>query len=208
MPNILLISDDDFLKNDLKEQINLNVPDYNVFFNEDEKIHFDLIVTDENIPDKYHVQKGGVPIFLLTSQKENNYTDTLVRHIFTKPFKLADFLDELQAGIKRFENSRDGYLIFNNYELHPVSKEIVNLRNGEVIKLTEKEVAVIKYLYRAGKRIVSKNELLQEVWEYSPDVSTHTIETHVYRLRQKVEHDDPDAQLIMTEDGGYLLKTE
>ena len=67
-------------------------------------------------------------------------------------------------------------------------------------------MAIIKYLYKAKDKIVSKNELLQEVWGYSPDVSTHTIETHIYRLRQKVEHENPAAQLIMTEDGGYKLK--
>ena len=67
-------------------------------------------------------------------------------------------------------------------------------------------MAVLKYLYKNRDRIVSKNELLQEVWCYAPDVTTHTIETHIYRLRQKVEHDDVEAQLIMTVDGGYQLK--
>ena len=84
--------------------------------------------------------------------------------------------------------------------------DIVNLRNGEETKLTEKEVAVIKYLYKFQDRIVSKNELLQDVWGYSPDVTTHTIETHIYRLRQKVERDNIDAQMILTVDCGYQLK--
>lgn len=96
---------------------------------------------------------------------------------------------------------------FNDYELRPLGKEIYNFRNDEVIKLTEKEIAILKYLYKAGAdKIVSKNELLQEVWGYNPDVTTHTIETHIYRLRQKVEHDDASAQLILTTDGGYQLK--
>ena len=82
----------------------------------------------------------------------------------------------------------------------------MNQRNNEIIKLTEKEVAIIKYLYKAKDKIVSKNELLQEVWGYSPEVTTHTIETHIYRLRQKVEHEDVSAQIILTSDGGYQLK--
>ena len=82
----------------------------------------------------------------------------------------------------------------------------MNLRNNEVIKLTEKEVAILKYLYKSPERIVTKNELLQEVWGYAPEVTTHTIETHIYRLRQKVEHENPEAQLIITLDGGYRLK--
>ena len=85
-------------------------------------------------------------------------------------------------------------------------KDIINQRNNEVIKLTEKEVAIIKYLYKSQDHIVTKNDLLQDVWGYAPDVTTHTIETHVYRLRQKVEHEDADAQLIVTLDGGYRLK--
>ena len=104
------------------------------------------------------------------------------------------------------ENSEEGYLRFNQYELRPLVKEILNERNNEITKLTEKEVSIIKYLYKAGNKIVSKNELLQEVWGYSPDVTTHTIETHIYRLRQKVEHEDISAQLILTSDGGYQLK--
>ena len=96
-------------------------------------------------------------------------------------------------------------MFFNKYILRPIKKDIYNQRNKEVIKLTEKEVAIIKYLYRNKDKIVGKNELLQEVWGYSPDVTTHTIETHIYRLRQKVEHEDESAQLIKTEDGGYKL---
>lgn len=95
---------------------------------------------------------------------------------------------------------------FNQYELRPSKKEILNLRNGEVIKLTEKEVAIIKYLYKAKDKIVSKTNCCKEVWGYSPEVTTHTIETHIYRLRQKVEHEDTSAQIILTSDGGYQLK--
>lgn len=83
--------------------------------------------------EKYHNQSAG---FLLT---QNENTDANVQHIFTKPLKLRDFLDTLQAGINRFENSSEGYLTFNRYELRPMSKEILNLRNAELIKLTEKK---------------------------------------------------------------------
>ena len=87
-----------------------------------------------------------------------------------------------------------------------MKKEILNLRNNETIKLTEKEVSILQYLYKIKNKIVTKADLLQEVWGYNPDVTTHTIETHIYRLRQKVEHDDKSAQLIITEEGGYMLK--
>ena len=102
--------------------------------------------------------------------------------------------------------AKSKYLSHFLYFCRPISKEIINLNNGKIIKLTEKEVAVIKYLYKTKDHIVSKNELLQEVWGYNPEVSTHTIETHIYRLRQKVEQGDEESLLILTEEGGYKLK--
>ena len=123
--------------------------------------------------------------------------------------RICVFIPLAQGGLLSFINlafnSHEGSLKFNQYCLYPLNKEIVNLRNNESVKLTEKEVAIIQYLYKIKDRIVTKTELLQQVWGYSPDATTHTIETHIYRLRQKVEHDNADAQLIMTEDGGYML---
>ena len=142
---------------------------------------------------------------VLRSLDTGNAVDIIVVDENLSPLQNYSNLQALFSAISRFENSAGGYLFFNDYELHPMNKEIINLRNGELIKLTEKEVAIIKYLYKAGQNIVSKNDLLQEVWGYSPDVSTHTIETHIYRLRQKVEHDDKSAQLILTSEGGYQL---
>ena len=82
----------------------------------------------------------------------------------------------------------------------------MNLRNNELIKLTEKEVSIIKYLYKNKDKIISKSDLMKEVWGYALDAATHTVETHIYRLRQKVEHEDEAAQLILTSEGGYQLK--
>ena len=146
------------------------------------------------------------PIILLEKAEKDNDGNAEREAVISKPFSLNDFLNKLRSCINVFENSSDAYLAFNNYELHPAAKEILNRRNNELIKLTEKEVAVIKYLYKSKDKIVSKNDLLQDVWDYNAEVTTHTIETHIYRLRQKVEHDNPEAQLILTEDGGYKLK--
>ena len=143
---------------------------------------------------------------MLLSEADEIFESSNLNITVAKPLQLDAFLNQLRAGSNLLDNSADGYLHFNRYELRPVAREILNLRNNEIVKLTEKEVAIIKYLYKARDKIVAKNELLQEVWGYSPDVSTHTIETHIYRLRQKVEHENPEAQLIMTEDGGYKLK--
>jgi DNA-binding response OmpR family regulator len=77
--------------------------------------------------------------------------------------------------------------------------------SGGKIRLTEKETAILKYLYRAGDRIVTRDVLLSEVWGYNSGVTTHTLETHIYRLRQKIERDPSHAELLITEAGGYKL---
>ena len=203
MQNILFLTDDDFFALDISEQIKLYAPDFDVFREEVKDKHYHIVIVDEDLGKLKNI-KTHAPIFLITSD-ENKHNSSLT-HTFLKPIKLKDFLDVLLAGISRFDNTSDGYLYFNNFELRPANKEIINLRNNESTKLTEKEVSILKYLYKSRGRIVSKNELLQEVWEYSPEVTTHTIETHIYRLRQKVEQNSPEIQLILTDEGGYSLK--
>ena len=78
-------------------------------------------------------------------------------------------------------------------------------QRGAKVRLTEKEASIIRYLYRAGKSVVKRDTLLEEVWGYNSGVTTHTLETHVYRLRQKIERDPSKAELLVTESGGYRL---
>ena len=85
------------------------------------------------------------------------------------------------------------------------SKLLVNEQTSRKIRLTEKETAILKYLYRAGDRVVGRDTLLGEVWGYNAGVTTHTLETHVYRLRQKIERDPSQAEILVTEPGGYRL---
>ena len=207
MPNILLLSENEKFIEDLSTQIAYYIPDFNVLTEEENNAYLDMIIVDEDVEKlkEIHKRRLQVPIILLLSAGKDA-GDAEASNIVYKPIALNKFLNLLQAGINIYENSSEGYLNFNQYELRPSKKEILNQRNNEIIKLTEKEVAIIKYLYKAKDKIVSKNELLQEVWGYSPEVTTHTIETHIYRLRQKVEHEDVSAQIILTSDGGYQLK--
>lgn len=208
MPNMLFISDNPDFRQDLADQITLYASDFAIFDEEDENTVFDVVVLDEKpeLLKELRAHQIKSPVIHLLSAEDDDIEESPLNIVMSKPLSLNEFLNQLKSSIYILENSAEGYLCFNKYELRPSSKEILNLRNNELIKLTEKEVAIIRYLYKAQNKIVSKNELLQEVWGYSPDVTTHTIETHIYRLRQKVEHDDLSAQLIVTEDGGYKLK--
>ena len=91
------------------------------------------------------------------------------------------------------------------YSFRPSGKLLVNEQTSRKIRLTEKETAILRYLYRAGRRPISREILLQEVWGYNSGVTTHTLETHIYRLRQKVERDASNPSILVTEAGGYKL---
>jgi DNA-binding response OmpR family regulator len=81
----------------------------------------------------------------------------------------------------------------------------LDTENDRKIRLTEKETAILKFLYRAGDKPVAREVLLDEVWGYNAAVATHTLETHIYRLRQKIERDPSNATILVTEPGGYRL---
>ncbi len=204
MPNILILSKNELFLADLSDQIQHYSSDYTLT-GKSSICLADIIIVDEDEETLSWVSKQEIkaPIIFL-GKKEIKETSGV--KIIEKPISLLCFLNELNSCINLFSNSKSGHLSFNNYIVMPMNKEIINKRNNEVTKLTEKEVAILKYLYKNKDRLISKNELLQEVWGYAPDVSTHTIETHIYRLRQKVEKDNEDAQLILTVEGGYQLK--
>lgn len=208
MPNILFLSDNKNFAEDLSEQIALYANDFTILHENDETAAVDMIILDDKVSLLVSIRKEHphTPVILLQKEEDDTIETSVLNNIVFKPFSLEKLLNQVRAGINLLDNSEVGYLNFNKYIVRPIKKDIYNQRNKEVVKLTEKEVAILKYLYKCRDRIVTKNELLQEVWGYSPEVSTHTIETHIYRLRQKVEHEDAEAQLILTEDGGYRLK--
>ena len=78
-------------------------------------------------------------------------------------------------------------------------------KGKEGITLTEKEVEILLYLHQQGGTVVSKEELLDAVWNYAKTVETHTLETHIYRLRQKIEDDPSQPKYLKTEEKGYRL---
>jgi DNA-binding response OmpR family regulator len=82
---------------------------------------------------------------------------------------------------------------------------LVDRTTEKKVRLTEKETGILKFLYRAGDKVVARDVLLHEVWGYSAQVTTHTLETHIYRLRRKMEPDPSQATILVTEEGGYRL---
>ncbi len=121
-----------------------------------------------------------------------------------KPFRLGELLARLRRHLAQHAQSENAVLTIGPYLFKPSVKMLLDAAKNRKIRLTEKETAIIKYLYRAGNA-VSRDRLLGEVWGYNAGVTTHTLETHVYRLRQKIERDPAKAEILVTDPGGYRL---
>ena len=121
-----------------------------------------------------------------------------------KPFKFAVLLARIRAQLRQHEQSEDAVFTIGPFTFKPAAKMLLDEKSAKV-RLTEKETSILKYLFRSGGKVVSRETLLHEVWGYNAGVTTHTLETHIYRLRQKIETDPSNAQLLVTESGGYKL---
>lgn len=178
--------------------------------------HVDLIIMDVGLPDMDGreavkvLRKGGIrtPVIMLTGH--DTESDTILgleagaNDYVVKPFRFAVLLARIRAHLRQHEQSEDATFSIGPYTFRPAAKMLLDASGGKV-RLTEKETAILKYLYRAGDRIVTRDVLLSEVWGYNSGVTTHTLETHIYRLRQKIERDPSHAELLVTEAGGYKL---
>ena len=177
----------------------------------------DLILLDVDLPDMDGretcrlLRKAGVasPVIMLTAAAGDSDTilglDAGANDYVTKPFKFAVLLARIRAQLRSHEQSEDALFRIGPYEFRPAAKVLTDAK-GRKVRLTEKEANILKYLYRAGGKPVTREELLTEVWGYNAGVTTHTLETHVYRLRQKIEPDPAMAQILLTEAGGYRLQ--
>lgn len=181
---------------------------------------YDAVLLDVSLPDgdgrDYCVQlrrRGHrMPVIMLTgSAAETDVVrglDAGANDYIAKPFRLAELLARLRAQLRSFETSEDAVFTIGPYTFRPSAKMLQDQVRGRRIRLTEKEAAILKFLYRSGTQAVARQVLLNEVWGYNASVTTHTLETHIYRLRQKIEPDPANARLLITEGGGYRLDPE
>ncbi len=178
---------------------------------------YDAILLDVGLPDMDGrelcrlMRRSGVraPILMLTGADSDADAilglDSGANDYITKPFRLNVLLARLRAQLRQHELSEDAVFTIGPYTFRPSAKLLVDESGRKKVRLTEKETAILKYLYRAGDKIIGRDTLLNEVWGYNAGVTTHTLETHVYRLRQKIERDPTRAEILVTEPGGYRL---
>ncbi|MCC3861690.1 response regulator transcription factor [Pseudemcibacter aquimaris] len=222
--NILLVDDDDDLRENLAMQLSFHEE-----FKTDQcnngkcgldkvkENDYDLIILDVGMPDIdgrevcRMMRKSGVntPIIMLTANASEADTilglDAGANDYVTKPFKFGILLARVRAHLRQHLISEDASYPIGHYMFKPGDKMLTDEETGEKIRLTEKETAILKFLKRADGATITRDKLLNEVWGYNANVTTHTLETHIYRLRQKIETDPSKSKIIITESGGYSM---
>ncbi len=178
---------------------------------------FDAILLDVGLPDMdgrelcRQLRAAGVtcPILMLTGAVGEQDTiaglDAGANDYVAKPFRLGELMARLRAQLRQHEATEDAEFVIGPYLFQPAHKLLVDTQTRRKTRLTEKEAAILRFLYRAGGKPVPRETLLGEVWGYNAGVNTHTLETHIYRLRQKIERDSANAALLVTAEGGYRL---
>ena len=210
MPNtrkILIVDDDPELRGALTEQLSL-YEEYEAVAAENgskgvqaaKAGQIDLVIMDVGLPDidgreaVRILRRNGfkAPIIMLTGHDTDSDTilglESGANDYVTKPFCFPVLLARIRTLLRQYETSEDAVFTIGPYSFRPSSKLLLNPK-GSKVRLTEKESSILRYLYRAGQRPVSRETLLREVWAYNSGVTTHTLETHIYRLRQKIEKD-------------------
>ncbi|MBC7165622.1 MAG: response regulator transcription factor [Roseovarius sp.] len=220
---ILLVDDDDDLREALGEQL-VMTEEFDVFeaasgadaMSRIKDMVHDLVILDVGLPDTDGrelcrlMRKQGVksPILMLTGHDGDADTilglDAGANDYIAKPFRFPVLLARIRAQLRQHEQSEDAVFQLGPYTFRPAMKMLVT-EDERKVRLTEKETNILKFLYRAPEGVVARDVLLHEVWGYNAGVTTHTLETHIYRLRQKIEPDPGNARLLVTESGGYRL---
>ena len=222
---ILIVEDDDALRQVLAEQIAAGGMFQSVeaaTLDEAERhlgdgeARFDSIILDLSLPDgdgrdfcaRIRRQGHRMPVIMLTgAADESDVVSGLnsgANDYIAKPFRASELLARLNAQLRQFDSSEAAVFTIGPYTFRPAAK-LLMANDKQRIRLTAKEVDILKFLYRHANQVVSRQVLLDEVWGYNASVTTHTLETHVYRLRQKIEIDPANCRLLMTAPGGYML---
>jgi len=160
------------------------------------KINF---VNNENsLNDKIKELKNCL---VISNKKNLDVNNTFV--LYNLPIKLFKLIEKINTEFLKLQYSNQSEIKLNNYFINLNSREIS--KNNRKIKLTEKEIRTIIYLSEAQKP-VDINELQKKVWSYQNEIETHTVETHIYRLRKKILDTFNDNKFIVSEKNGYQIK--
>ena len=124
--------------------------------------------------------------------------------ILSKPIKISDLLLSISRNVT-LKKHDDQDLKIANYFFRPDEKILIDIETKDRIRVTEKETDILRQLHQADQNELSRRELLRDIWGYKEGISSHTLETHIYRLRKKIEKNPSDAVILITTESGYRL---
>jgi len=220
---LLIVDDDDYLRATLRQQLSVEgfseVFEVGVVADLDKALSHanpDLILLDIQMPDGngidicQRLRRNGFakPIVMLTAKgAEGDIVLGLeagANDYIIKPLRFSELIALIQTQLRQFRASDDARFEIGNLSFVPANKILHVIGSDQMQALTEKEATILKFLYRAFPNDVTKDDLLAEVWGFQNGVSTHTLETHIYRLRQKISR-LTKKQLVLTIEKGYRL---
>jgi len=220
---LLLVDDEADLRENLAEQFELS-GEFKIVHaqNAHEAISLvaaltpDVVIMDAGLPDLdgreavKEMRRAGFrrPVIMLSGHDSEADMviglDSGANDYVAKPFRFAELLARVRAQLRQLDSSEDAEFPIGPYVFKPGQKLLSN-PDGRDIRLTEKETAILRFLLRAKPKAVGRDVLLREVWGYNAGVDTHTLETHIYRLRQKIEPNPGQSTILLTEADGYAL---
>ena len=173
---------------------------YHILKEIDQELHFNIIeIQNENL---LHDEIKNLKNYLIISKKKLQNIDN--QYVLEKiPIKVSQLIERLNIKFLRMQFSDQLEINVNDYLINLNAREL-SLKDKK-LKLTEKEIGIILYLY--DKKIaISIKELQSNVWQYQPNIETHTVETHIYRLRKKIAKAFNDENFIINKKNGYKIK--
>lgn len=221
---VLLVDDDEAMRTTLVEQLALHEDFRTVTAGDGAEAltcvageHFDIILLDVGLPDMDGrdvcrlIRRKGVhtPIIMLTALDSDADIilglDSGANDYLAKPFRLGVLLARVRAQLRQHEASEDAAFMVGPYSFRPGARLMIHNETKKQISLSDKECAILKHLYRAGDTVVGCETLYGEIWGHSAPLATHTLQTHIYRLRQKIEPEPGRPQILVSEAGGYRV---
>jgi DNA-binding response OmpR family regulator len=222
---LLIVDDDAILRNTLRQQLasegfNVVVEASTVLevFERLPDANPDLILLGACLPDgngletcqKLRERGFAKPIVMLVGQNSEYDIVAALRagatDFILKPMRMGELLAMVRLQLWQQNVSDTARVSISGLGFVPDNKLLLSADESKKVTLTEKEAKTLKYLYRAHPAAVTKEELLTEVWGFQTGLSTHTVETHIYRIRQKIQR-ICKKPVIMTTNTGYSLKS-
>ena len=189
---------------ELKDYLNFKLTTINDSFENKSLVQYEVLLVHEdflnkNIDNKLLQQTNKIKILVFSSK--NNISNIFSEQL-SLPTNIKDLNKVVENSIAKKNFNKNSSIKIKNYILDKNEKKLAKF--DDYILLTEKEIQLLE-LFLISKKSINKSEILDKVWQYSSDADTHTVETHIYRLRKKIKAKFSDENFILNDKNGYLL---